>query len=213
MLENFGFKQDICSERIKKLREKYKITMKTVAKYCSQQNEANFSQSTLSLWENGKRIPTIDNFSRVADLFAVDLNWLIGRSDEIYSEGVIKNLELASFPVNITTENITVELMVDIPEDYLDYEKRRTTYSLEARANIVFLFTILKYEWEEYINDDLKRVDIRDSIDDFIEEWNGSDDERRLAVFLGLNSQEEDVWIDESDEALKELLDKQKEMG
>lgn len=159
MLENFGFKQDICSERIKKLREKYKITMKTVAKYCSQQNEANFSQSTLSLWENGKRIPTIDNFSRVADLFAVDLNWLIGRSDEIYSEGVIKNLELASFPVNITTENITVELMVDIPEDYLDYEKRRTTYSLEARANIIFLFTILKYEWEEYINDRIYELD------------------------------------------------------
>ena len=159
MLENFGFKQDICSERIKKLREKYKITMKTVAKYCSQQNEANFSQSTLSLWENGKRIPTIDNFSRVADLFAVDLNWLIGRSDGIYSEGVIKNLELASFPVNITTENITVELMVDIPEDYLDYEKRRTTYSLEARANIVFLFTILKYEWEEYINDRIYELD------------------------------------------------------
>lgn len=159
MLENFGFKQDICSERIKKLREKYKITMKTVAKYCSQQNEANFSQSTLSLWENGKRIPTIDNFSRVADLFAVDLNWLIGRSDEIYSEGVIKNLELGSFPVNITTENITVELMVDIPEDYLDYEKRRTTYSLEARANIVFLFTILKYEWEQYINDRIYELD------------------------------------------------------
>ena len=52
-----------------------------------------------------------------------------------------------------------------------------------------------------------------EAIDDFIEEWNGSVDERRLAVFLGLNSQEEDVWIDESDEALKELLDKQKEMG
>ena len=52
-----------------------------------------------------------------------------------------------------------------------------------------------------------------EAIDDFIEEWNGSDDERRLAVFLGLNSHEEDVWIDESDEALKELLDKQKEMG
>ena len=52
-----------------------------------------------------------------------------------------------------------------------------------------------------------------EAIDDFIEEWSGSDDERRLAVFLGLNSQEEDVWIDESDEALKELLDKQKEMG
>ncbi|MEY8339159.1 hypothetical protein AALB16_14270 [Lachnospiraceae bacterium 62-35] len=49
-----------------------------------------------------------------------------------------------------------------------------------------------------------------EAIDDFIEEWNESDDEKRLALFLGLDSQEEDTWIDESDEALKELLDRQK---
>lgn len=49
-----------------------------------------------------------------------------------------------------------------------------------------------------------------EAIDDFIEEWNTSDDNRRLSVFLGLTSEEEDIWIDDSDEALKELLDKQK---
>ena len=47
-------------------------------------------------------------------------------------------------------------------------------------------------------------------IDDYIEEWNNSDDPRTLAQFLGLNGEEEDVWIEESDEALKELLDKRK---
>ena len=46
--------------------------------------------------------------------------------------------------------------------------------------------------------------------DDFIDEWNNSDDERTLAKFLGLNAEEEDVWIDDSDDALKEMLDKQK---
>ena len=40
--------------------------------------------------------------------------------------------------------------------------------------------------------------------------WNNSDDPRTLAVYLGLNAEEEDVWIDVSDEALKELLDAQK---
>ena len=49
-----------------------------------------------------------------------------------------------------------------------------------------------------------------EAIDEYITEWNNSDDERRLAVFLGLNSEEENVWIDDSDEALKELLDRQK---
>ena len=49
-----------------------------------------------------------------------------------------------------------------------------------------------------------------EAIDDFIDIWNNSDDERTLAKFLGLNAEEEDVWIDNSDEALKELLDKQR---
>ena len=49
-----------------------------------------------------------------------------------------------------------------------------------------------------------------EAIDDYVDEWNNSDDERTLAVYLGLNADEEDVWIDESDEALQEMLDKQK---
>jgi hypothetical protein len=49
-----------------------------------------------------------------------------------------------------------------------------------------------------------------EAIDDFIDIWNSSDDERTLAKFLGLNAEEEDVWIDDSDEALKEMLDKQR---
>lgn len=47
-----------------------------------------------------------------------------------------------------------------------------------------------------------------EEIDRYISIWNNSDDERTLAQYLGLNAKEEDVWIDESDEALKELLDK-----
>ena len=49
-----------------------------------------------------------------------------------------------------------------------------------------------------------------EAIDDFIDIWNSSDDERTLAKFLGLDAEEEDVWIDDSDEALKEMLDKQR---
>lgn len=49
-----------------------------------------------------------------------------------------------------------------------------------------------------------------EAIDDFIEEWNNSDTSETLAKFLGLDEEEEDVWIEESDEALKELLDHKK---
>ena len=45
-----------------------------------------------------------------------------------------------------------------------------------------------------------------EEIDDYVDEWNNSDDIRPLAQFLGLNEEEEDVWIDEGVDALFELL-------
>jgi len=47
-------------------------------------------------------------------------------------------------------------------------------------------------------------------IDDYIDEWNNSSISDTLAAFLGLNEEEEDLWIEESDEALKEYLDRNK---
>ena len=49
-----------------------------------------------------------------------------------------------------------------------------------------------------------------EEIDDYIENWNNMDDERTLAQFLGLNAEEEDLWIEDSDEALKALLDQER---
>lgn len=46
-----------------------------------------------------------------------------------------------------------------------------------------------------------------EAIDDYVDEWNNSDDERTLAKFLSLNADEEDAWIDDGDEVLKEMLD------
>lgn len=50
-----------------------------------------------------------------------------------------------------------------------------------------------------------------EEIDRYVSQWNISDDIRTLAQFLGLNAQEEDVWIADSEEALKEMLDKQRQ--
>ena len=49
-----------------------------------------------------------------------------------------------------------------------------------------------------------------EEIDDYIEIWNNMDDERTLAQFLGLNAEEEDLWIEDSDEALKAHLDQER---
>lgn len=46
-----------------------------------------------------------------------------------------------------------------------------------------------------------------EEIDDYIVEWNNSDTTETLAKFLGLNGEEEAIWIDESDDALKNVLE------
>ena len=49
-----------------------------------------------------------------------------------------------------------------------------------------------------------------EEIDRYVSRWNNSDDPLTLAQYLGLNAEEEDVWIDVSDEALQDMLDSQK---
>ncbi len=49
-----------------------------------------------------------------------------------------------------------------------------------------------------------------EAIDDYSYEWGMSEEECTLAQYLGLNAEEEDAWVSESDEALQALLDAQK---
>ena len=49
-----------------------------------------------------------------------------------------------------------------------------------------------------------------EEIDEYMIRWNESDEICTLSEYLGLNEEEEDVWIDESDDALQALLDRQK---
>lgn len=49
-----------------------------------------------------------------------------------------------------------------------------------------------------------------EEIDRYIEDWGNSEELCTLREYLGLNEEEEDVWISDSDEALLELLDSQK---
>ena len=49
-----------------------------------------------------------------------------------------------------------------------------------------------------------------DELFDLTDEWNFSDETCTLREYLGLTEEEEDIWISESDEALFELLEKEK---
>ncbi len=49
-----------------------------------------------------------------------------------------------------------------------------------------------------------------EEIYDLTDEWNFSDETCTLREYLGLTAEEEDVWISESDEALEELMEKER---
>ena len=86
------FKQQTFKLRLRNLRQAYNVTLDSLCQICISDEGDYISQSTLSLWENCKRTPTVDNLQLIADIFAVNLDWLTGRSDEIYSESVLYKL-------------------------------------------------------------------------------------------------------------------------
>jgi len=47
-----------------------------------------------------------------------------------------------------------------------------------------------------------------EEIDDYSYKWGMSDGEETLAQFLGLTKEEETAWVEESEDALYELLEK-----
>lgn len=49
-----------------------------------------------------------------------------------------------------------------------------------------------------------------EAIDDYSQDWGFGDAPVTLREYLGLNEEEEDAWVSVGDEALKELLDRQK---
>ena len=49
-----------------------------------------------------------------------------------------------------------------------------------------------------------------DEIFDLTHKWNFSDETCTLREFLGLNAEEEDIWISESDEALEAFMEQER---
>ena len=50
-----------------------------------------------------------------------------------------------------------------------------------------------------------------EAIDDYSQEWGESEAEGTLCEYLGFNEEEEDAWISIGEDALIEMLDKQKQ--
>lgn len=157
------FNNSLFIERFKSIRSQIGISIVDLSRYCTIFNTFSVDKSTFSYWESGKRKPAFDTITFVANIFSVSLDWLAGRSEEMYTESTLCFLEPKNFPLTVTVCDTTVELPIEIPEDYKNYELRKQTYNLETRARINFLFYVLSYEWERYVGDNISEFADKDA--------------------------------------------------
>lgn len=67
---------DVFAERIKKLRKNSKETQQVMA------DKLNVSQRTIANWEAGERLPSYDVLVKIADMYMVSTDYLLGRTDD-----------------------------------------------------------------------------------------------------------------------------------
>lgn len=64
------------ASRLRRLRERKGMTQKDIA------NHFQLGESTVSMYEQGKREPDFDLLERIADYFEVSTDYLLGRTDQ-----------------------------------------------------------------------------------------------------------------------------------
>lgn len=62
------------SHQLKNIRKEWNLTQKELA------DSLNIAQSTIAMYENGKREPDTANLNKIADFFKVTTDFLLGRS-------------------------------------------------------------------------------------------------------------------------------------
>lgn len=107
------------AKKIRSLRQSRNLMQKDVAKVLE------VSDVAVSHWERGIRTPDVETLTKLADLFHVTTDYLLGRSDDPY--GRIIRLE---------------SLSKDLPSGYMDVvasasQANLTSDELEAIVNII----------------------------------------------------------------------------
>lgn len=125
------------------------------------------SKGTLSLLENNKTLPSYDTLINLSNLFAVSIDWLVGRSSTPYVEEIILTFERDLLSLSCTSNNIPLKLLryPFIPEEYLNENTRKKLYSLPIRANLIFLlrFKVIQIKTALEITSGLKMDNIENN--------------------------------------------------
>lgn len=129
------------SYRLKILRISHKLSTSQLATLLNLKSKGNIANL-----ESGRTIPLVDNLTWIADLFAVSLDWLTGRSNIPYTEELLSKIENEFWEVlscNINQAGELGQQFPSPPKKYINAKTRSNRYSLKIRANLIFLYMIL----------------------------------------------------------------------
>ncbi|MGN0946386.1 MAG: helix-turn-helix domain-containing protein [Megasphaera sp.] len=146
------------SIKLKILRNTYGLSLAELAKILNMN-----TRGSLYDWENKRSFPSMENLIFLTNFFGVSLEWLLGRSSDIYTENSIYLGEIALY-TEIDDDNINgrevgecyrADFLKAIEhisgKEYLDldglnvtnYSSRIEYYSLPIRANLLVLLRLV----------------------------------------------------------------------
>lgn len=109
------------SERLKNLRKKAGFTQVDVA------SKLGISQPAYASWERGVKKPTQENLVKIAQIFNVSIDYLVGNSEEKLDE--LDNIELL-FRMN--SKGLTDEEKAIFKKELIDFmEERKKAFEQE----------------------------------------------------------------------------------
>lgn len=142
--------KDVFGARVKILRSAYRVSTTRLATLLGFKAKA-----TITLIEKGKCGMSVDSLGNISELFGIELCFLSGHSTVPYTENTMPYFEEFIDGFELSRGYKFSDFA---PEYYLHKELRKKVFSLEDRANMVFLLHYYEYlvtRFPELKEDDL----------------------------------------------------------
>lgn len=114
-------------ERLKELRKLKNLTMKELGQI------VNVAESTISLYENGKREPDYETLKKLADVLNVSTDYLLGRDSNAPKTKAVKIPVLGTIPAGVPLE--AIEEILDYEEISEDMASHGEYFALKVKGN------------------------------------------------------------------------------
>ncbi len=141
------FNCELFANNIKNIREVHGLSMNDLASLMHFK-----SKGTIGQLETQKAQPSFDFLLKMNSIFAISIDWLIGLSNQPYTNGSLLNAEININKIIYDNNKLEYSLKL-LPNYYTDLSEREKQYPLSVRANIVFLMHVLYLPFILQINE------------------------------------------------------------